>query len=201
MKKSLGRPNLGKTETIKQRAVTIYLPTEEMVDKWKEKAKEYSEPLSRFVVEVVDDAIRRNPSGLTPRENMEAELQQAKTENRKLAEKIQSLETALKQRDLTVAEYRTKREDAVDFRDFKAGLTEVADMIQTVDKFFRNNESLPMNEAYDKLGIRQDDASKQRALRASMTLLIWNGLVEKGMTEWRWIGGGRRKGHRSAKER
>jgi hypothetical protein len=201
MNKTRGRPNLGKTKTTRERAVTVYLPTEEMVKKWKEKAKDYSEPLSRFVVEVVDDAIRRNPSGLTPRENLEAELQQAKTENRKLAEKIQSLETALEQRDLTVAEYRAEREDAVNLRDFKASLTEVADMIQTVDKFFRNNESLPMDKAYVQLGIRPNDASKQRALRASMTLLIWNGLVEKGMTEWRWIGGGRRKGHRSAKER
>jgi hypothetical protein len=47
-------------------------PTEEMVENWKEKAKEYNEPLSRFVVEVVDDAIRRNPLGLTPRGNLEA---------------------------------------------------------------------------------------------------------------------------------
>ena len=192
---------MGKTETIRERAVTVYLPTEEMVEKWKEKAKEYREPLSRFVVEVVDDAIRRNPSGLTPREILEAELQQAKTENRKLAEKIQLLETALKQRDLTVAEYRTEREDAVNLRDLRVPLSEVVDMMQTVDKFFRNNESLPMNEAYGKLGIRPNDASKLRALKVTMDLLSWNGLVEKGMTEWRWTGGGRRKGHRSAKER
>jgi hypothetical protein len=201
MKKSLGRPNLGKTETIRQRAVTVYLPTEEMVEKWKKKAKEYGEPLSRFVVEVVDEAIRKNPSGLTPREILEAELQQTKTENRKLGEKLQSLETVLKQRDLTVAEYRVGQENAVSLKDFRVSLSEVADMLLTVSEFFKNNESLPMNEAYDVLGIRPNDASKQRALKASMALLTWNGQVEKGITDWRWIGGGRHKSHRSAKER
>jgi hypothetical protein len=70
MKKAAGRPNLGKTETIKQRAFTVYLPTEEMVGKWREEAKRYGDPMSRFIVETVDDSIRENPAGMTPREEL-----------------------------------------------------------------------------------------------------------------------------------
>lgn len=44
--KSAGRPNFGETETIKQRAITVYLPTGEMVEKWREEAKRYGVPLS-----------------------------------------------------------------------------------------------------------------------------------------------------------
>jgi hypothetical protein len=62
-----------------------------------------------------------------------------------------------------------------------------------------NNETLPMEEAYHRLGIRQDNGSKLRVLKTAMDLLSWNGPVVKGMTEWRWIGGRRRKGKRSTK--
>jgi hypothetical protein len=200
MNKTRGRPNLGKTLTTRDRAVTVYLPTEEMVQEWKAEAGMRRIPLSRFVQEVVDDAIRRNLSGYIPREILEAELQQAKTDKMRLEEKVQSLETAIKQRDQTVSEYRAEREKVVNLKAFGVTLTEVADMISNVSEFYSNNESLPMDNAYDELGIRKGDASKRQALKATMALLIQNGQVEEGMAEWRRIGGGRRKGPRSAKK-
>lgn len=62
-----GRPNLGKTDTLKQRSVYIYLPTEEMLEEWKQAARRYDMSLSRFLVEVVDDVLRKNPQGISPR--------------------------------------------------------------------------------------------------------------------------------------
>ena len=53
------KPNRGKTETIKERAVYVYLPSIEMVDDWKRRAGKAGTPLSKFVMERVEDSIKR----------------------------------------------------------------------------------------------------------------------------------------------
>ena len=54
------KPSRGKTETIKQRAIYVYLPSLEMVEDWKRKAERAGVSLSRFLYEWVEDAIRRD---------------------------------------------------------------------------------------------------------------------------------------------
>ncbi len=49
----------GKTETIKQRAIYVYLPSLEMVQEWKERSKKAGTSISKFVIELVEDSIRR----------------------------------------------------------------------------------------------------------------------------------------------
>ena len=49
----------GKTETIKERTVYIYLPSLEMVEDWKHRAERAGVSLSKFVVERILDSIRR----------------------------------------------------------------------------------------------------------------------------------------------
>ncbi|MCE5296803.1 MAG: hypothetical protein LLG16_06855 [Euryarchaeota archaeon] len=52
--KLAGRPNQGKTETIRQRKVDVYLPTTDLLQKWKEAAKAAGMPLSKYILEVVE---------------------------------------------------------------------------------------------------------------------------------------------------
>ena len=53
------RPGRGKTKTIKQRAIYVYLPSLEMVEDWKRRAERAGVSVSKFVVERVEDSIRR----------------------------------------------------------------------------------------------------------------------------------------------
>ena len=46
-----------KTETIKARSIYVYLPSEEMVDDWKEKAKSSGLSISKFVQEHVEKSM------------------------------------------------------------------------------------------------------------------------------------------------
>ena len=59
VKKGPGRPNLGKTATIKKRVVMVYLPTEELVKQWKDYAARHDVSVSQFVYELVDNTIRK----------------------------------------------------------------------------------------------------------------------------------------------
>ena len=187
---------MGKTETIRQRAINVYLPTEEMIEKWKSEAERYGVPLSRFVVEVVDDAIRKNPAGMTPREQLEQELEKLRNDYRLSLERIRLIETSLAERDATVAEYRTELS-----KPKRPEVGDIAYMMGPVLAHFKENESLRMDDAYDMFGFSPSDSKKLRSLKASMGLLISNGLVEKGIDEWRWIGERRRKGRRSSGKR
>jgi len=53
------KPDRGKTETIKNRAVYVYLPSLEMAEDWRKRAERAGVSISRFVVERVEDSIRR----------------------------------------------------------------------------------------------------------------------------------------------
>jgi len=50
----LGRPNLGRTKTLKKRAVYAYLPTEKMRGDWKRDAKRLGISLSDYIVKSVE---------------------------------------------------------------------------------------------------------------------------------------------------
>ena len=194
MKKAAGRPNLGKTETIKQRALTVYLPTEEMVEKWREEAKRYGVPLSRFIVEMVDDSIRKNPAGMTPREELEKELNDVKTEMKQVKNRLESAEEALKRADATIADYRSKLSDPV-------LSSEDAELTSRLIEMFLAEKVLNVDEVPDRFGIKLDDENSVNRLRSSVDLLKKAGLVESGMFEWRWTGGRKRKPHISQRKR
>jgi hypothetical protein len=194
MKKAPGRPNLGKTKTIKQRALAVYLPTEEMIEKWKSEAERYGVPLSRFIVETVDDSIRKSPTGMTPREELEKELNDVKVEMNQLKARLKSAEEALKRADVTVAEYRAKLSEPL--------LSPAdAELTSRLIEMFLAEKVLNVDEMPERLGIKLTDKKAVGRLRSSVDLLKKAGLVESGMFEWRWTGGAKRKPSISPKKR
>ena len=194
MKKPLGRPNLGKTETIRQRAVNVYLPTEEMLVKWKSEAERFGVPLSRFIVETVDDSIRKTPAGVTPREQLEKELNDAKAELKAVRERLDSAEAALKRADVTIAEYRSKLTNPV-LPSVETELTARLIEILITEKVL-NTDEVP-----DRLNLDMTDKVSVNRLKASVDLLKKVGLVESGMFEWRWIGGRKTEPERKPKRK
>jgi hypothetical protein len=60
------KPNRGKTEAIKDRAVYVYLSSLEMVEEWKHRAEKTGDSISRFVVERVEDSLSGGLSRKAP---------------------------------------------------------------------------------------------------------------------------------------
>ena len=179
MKKSPGRPNLGKTETIRQRAVTIYLPTKEMVEKWKAEADLNDMSLSGFITEIVDDAMRKRSAGMTPREELEKKLVEALTELKVLKGKLESADVALKRADETIADYRKRLERTVP-EELDAGITS-----QLVTAFMKSRTIL-VEKIPESVGIGLDDHEGMVKVLKSLNFLRASGLVENQMFEWRW---------------
>lgn len=97
----MSKRSRGKTETIKDRAIYVYLPSLEMVGDWKGRARKAGVSISRFVVEGVEDSIRREEGeeGYLSRlelvkrlRNAEEELKKLRNENRLLEKLVDNLD-------------------------------------------------------------------------------------------------------------
>jgi hypothetical protein len=187
MKKSFGRPNLGRTKTIKERAIYLYVPTEEMVKQWKDEAAKHNLSLSKFVVEVVDDALRKNPRGVTPRDQLEDELDDAWAKITFLSSDVDSLREENKRLQETVSEYREKLSSPGKVPE------ESAEYVPLLLKLIQEEKVLPVQKALNMFGIGPGDTDARRAIGAAADALVQMGLIEKGMTDWRWKSGTRRR--------
>jgi hypothetical protein len=186
MAKPKGRPNRGRTETLKQRAVYLYVPTEKMLAKWKTEADRFGMSLSSFLVEVIDDAMRRNPAGLTPREKVEKELSQATSDLQAVRMQRDSFRSRLEDSEATIARYRESLEDVLSYvPDEKVQKKVVSLFLKRgrwqIDDFMR--------EAGADTGKAEDLSKIQRTIEHLKRV----GLVEGDFGEWRWLGGVKRK--------
>jgi len=94
-----------KTETIKDRAVYVYLPSLEMVKDWKGRAEKSGVSISKFVIERVEDSLRNeegeetyiNRAELVKKlRDSEDELKKVRNENGLLKKLADNLDNELK---------------------------------------------------------------------------------------------------------
>ena len=99
------RENLSKTETIKERTVYIYLPSFGMLEDWKKRSQAANTSLSKFVIDRVEDSIRKDEGegGYLSRlelvrrlKKAEDELKEVTKDNRMLKKLVENQETELK---------------------------------------------------------------------------------------------------------
>src|SRR3990170_5861618 len=97
--------NRGKTKTIKKRAIYVYLPSEKMVEDWKNSADKAGVSVSKFVMERVEDSIRKEEGeeGYLSRlelikklSSSEEELKKLRQDNRMLKNLVDNLDNELK---------------------------------------------------------------------------------------------------------
>ena len=101
----MSRVSGGKTETIKERTIYIYLPSLEMVEDWKKRAERAGISLSMFDIERVLDSIRREDGeeGYLSRADLikrlrdaEEEVKRLRKENRLLRKLVENLDNELR---------------------------------------------------------------------------------------------------------
>jgi len=177
------KPNRGKTWTIKDRAIYVYLPSLEMVEDWKRRAERAGVSVSRFVVERVEDSIRReegDESYLSRAElvkrlrSAEEELKRLREENRLLKRLVENLDNELKR-------YRAQpslREAFEGVRRFDRDLIEL----------LRRGGSYTEDEILAHLNIDPSDVELVKAVDKQLEALEAYGLVEYRGRGWRWKG-------------
>lgn len=177
------KPNKGKTKTIKSRAVYVYLPSVEMVEDWKSRAERADVSISRFVVERVEDSIRREEGeeGYLGRAELikklgdaGEELKKATSENRLLKKLAENLDNELRR-------YRAQpfiEEGFEGIRKFDKELVEL----------FRKGGYHTQEEILTHLNVDSSDTDLVKAVSKQLEALEGYGLLEYKGRGWKWMG-------------
>jgi hypothetical protein len=175
------RSSRGKTKTVKQRAIYVYLPSLEMAEDWKHRATQANTSISKFVIEKVEDSIRRDEGEEGSQTRLELinrlsktedEVKALRNENRLLKQLVNNLDNEL------------KRLRAMPFLD---------DEFQGVRRFdkeliglLKRGEALTGEELLTTLNIEPSDKELVKAVNKQLEILESYGLVEYLGRGWKW---------------
>ena len=175
------KPNKGKTKTIKKRAIYVYLPTQKMVEDWKNKALKAGSSISKFVIDRVEDSIQKEKGEenysnrleiIKKLSNAEEELKQLRKDNRLLKQLVDNLDTEL------------KRHRAKPFLENNFKGTRRFD--QELIEFLKEGGSISGDEILSRLGIKSSNTDLVKAVNIQLTILEAYGLVEYVGRGWKW---------------
>lgn len=177
------KPNRGKTRTIKERAIYVYLPSLEMVEAWKSKADKAGVSLSKFVVDRVEDSMRREEGeeGYLSRLELIKKLRETEEELKKLREENRLLKRLVNNLDDELKRHRAEPFIEEGFRGVRRFDKELIDLL-------RKGGSYSDEEILTHLSIDTSETDLVKGVSKQLEILESYGLVEYSGRGWRWRG-------------
>jgi len=177
-----------KTKTIKERAIYIYVPTIEQKRDWEERAKKDGLKLSRWIVNLVNEALLEREEDTRSRKELEREISSYKEEIAKLREKIRQL-TILKDRyEEELRRYRAQPFLDEHFEGKRRYSTELVDLLRNMRDRDGNHKIVSDEEIFRYLGISFRETEAIKAISKQLEFLEYYHIVESTPKGWRWIG-------------
>ena len=173
---------MGKTESIKQRSIYVYLPSVEMVEDWKARAERSNVSISKFVIEHVTNSLRQEEGeeGFKSRAELIQQIRAKDESIEKLARENEIIKLALERVENELRRYRAEPFLEEDFRG-----------IRGYDKRFiellKKGDAIDSDHLLRLLKIDPRDTPLVKALAKQLENLEAYGLVEKTRRGWRWI--------------
>jgi hypothetical protein len=177
----------GKTETIKQRALYIYLPSLEMAEEWKRLAEKDKTSTSRFIIENVENSLKQREDyskdhGYVSKAELVKEIRILKQELGKLAKDNEILRAAFDKLDGELKRYRMEPFLNEEFKGVRGYEKKLVGMLRSAEKKVRSDELLY------KLGISPEDRDSVKAINRQLENLERYGLLEAVPGGWVWRG-------------
>jgi hypothetical protein len=173
---------LGKTKAINERYVYTYLPSVELVQDWKARAKKSNVSISEFVYEHVTNSLRQEEGeeGYKPRAQLIEDLRKKDEENQKLARENEITKLALERVETELRRYRAEPflEDSFQgIRRYDKKLIELLKKGRPIDS----------DDLLHLLRISPKETDLVKAVSRQLENLRSYGLVRKTHHGWRWI--------------
>jgi len=170
-----------KTETIKDRAIYVYLPSLEMVEDWKQRAEKGGVSISKFVIERVEESIKREEGeeGYLGRAELIKKLRDAEEELKKTRNENWLMKKLAENLDNELKRYRAQPfiEEAFEgIRRFDRDLIEL----------LRKGGSYTQEQILAHLNIDPSDSDLVKAMSKQLEALEGYGLLEYKGRGWRW---------------
>jgi hypothetical protein len=164
----------------KSRYVYLYLPSAEDKERWGKLAAEVGVPLTKFVIEIVENALLEE-SEFKPRAEMIKELGSLRDEVRKLRDD-------LKLKNIVIDKYESelKRYRSATF--LEGGFEGTREYGQELIELLKRKTVIDNYKVLEELGIDPREADLVKAVSSQLDNLEAYGLVESTSRGWRWKG-------------
>ena len=172
-----------KTDTIKERAIYVYLPSVEMVEKWKDLAKKSGLSISKFVIEHVENSLNQEGDEKDiygSRTELIKQIRELKEENAKLRKRNEMLDRVIERLEEENKKYRS----LPFLEEIFYGIREYE---QNLIKLFKERKELRKGDVLELLGISpMKDPDITKGINKQLENLERYGLIEDKGRVWKW---------------
>lgn len=171
---------MGKTDSIKQRRVDVYLDTLDRKERWSEIAEEEGDSLSKFVQKAVEYAIEQGGPNF-------GELSEDSQRIQELEQQVTELQTEIQQKDIVIEkledDLRELRMEPFEEEEFEG--TRQYD--PTLIEILRSGPAVTGDQIRERLDIDPTDTEAMKGLDQQLQQLEAYGLVESTPDGWQWV--------------
>lgn len=172
---------MGKTDTIKQRSIYVYLPTEEMKKRWQKAAVKRCASISDFVVQSIEESLNaQKDNEYVSRAKLAEEAERLKEELIVAEEKIRRQDILLRRYEEELREYRAKAFT-------ETGLSGSRRYNEELIKLLRKGKVLSSDEIIARLGLKPTETEAIKAVSQQLEGLEGYGLVKLTKGGWQWV--------------
>jgi hypothetical protein len=164
----------------KSRYIYLYLPSSEDKKRWDKLASEEGVPLSKFVIEIVENALMEE-SEFKPRTEMIKELGSLRDEVRKLRDDLKLKNIVIDKYEAEIKRYRSAAF-------LEGGYEGAREYNQELVELLKGKRVIDSYRILEELGIDPRETDLVKAVSYQLDNLEAYGLVESTPRGWRWIG-------------
>ena len=164
----------------KSRYVYLYLPTVEDKQRWQSLADEAGIPLSKFIIQVVENALVEE-SDFKPRGELVKEIGKLRSENKDLRDDLNQKKIVLEKYENELKRYRSEAFIEEKFE----GVRRYNKEIMT---FLKRGGVVDSYKLLEELGIDPKETDLVKAISNQLEDLEAYGLVTSTQRGWKWVG-------------
>jgi regulator of replication initiation timing len=172
---------LGKTETIKERAIYVYLPSADQKERWENCARAQGTSISKFVIEHVEDSLRQDEDrSYQSRSELWRTIQELKEQLEKVSREKHVLEIAAERLEEELGRYRSQpflEETFVGVRRYQKELVEI----------LKEGRVVSDDEILSRLRIKPSEQEAVKAVSKQLENLESYGFVQSSPRGWKWV--------------
>ncbi len=171
---------MGKTETIKQRSIYVYLPSHDMVQRWKNLAKNSGTSISKFVAEHVENSLREEETEYKSRSTLIEENRNISETLNEKERRIGHLELLVEKLEQDLRQYRAQMFTDEEFTGVRSYDKKLIELLR--EPGVHDNDVI-----LSRLGIMSSEIDSIKAVSKQLELLQSYGLVKATPRGWSWI--------------
>ncbi len=177
---------MGKTETIKERAIWVYTPTIETRKQWEKIAKQNNISLSKWIVQIIEDSLIKLDEIVKTRKDIEKENEDLKKEISELEVKLRQVTIIRDNLEKEIRKYRAEPFITSSFEGIRQYNKELIQILRNAKGVDGKMRYVDNDEILSRLGINTGEIESLKAISSQLSQLEAYGIIQSSTKGWRW---------------